>query len=73
MEKTKMSVTESIKQLLKGCRYTNSYSIGQYPESWDWSVLQDAVKFGYLISFTSRSCYNHTTYTLTNKGKALIA
>lgn len=71
-QKIKLSITEEIVQLLKGCKYNNSYSIGQYPESWDWSVLQDAVKFGYLTVTTYPSCYNHTQYTLTNKGKLSI-
>jgi len=72
MQKIKLSITEAIKQLLKGCKYTSNNSIGQYPDNWDWSVLQNAVKFGYLTSITSRVCYNHTTYTLTEKGKSLI-
>ena len=71
-KKVKMSITEEIVQLLKGCKYTSSYSIGQYPDSWNWSVLQDAVKFSYLTAYTNRTCYNHTQYTLTNKGKLSI-
>jgi hypothetical protein len=71
-KKIKLSITEEIVQLLNNCKYTGNNSISQYPESWDWSVLQDAVKFGYITARTYPSCYNHTQYTLTNKGKLSI-
>ena len=70
--KFKLSITEKILQLLKECKYNNSYSISEFPDSWDFSVLQDAVKLGYLTTIVYPACYSHTTYTLTAKGKFSI-
>lgn len=67
-----MEQTSDIVKFLNSCRYTTGNSIGLYPESWDFSVLKDAVKFGYLTSTAYPGCYNYTQYTLTEKGKLTL-
>lgn len=71
-KKIKLSTTDKILQLLKECKYDNYYRISEFPNSWDFSVLQDALKFGYLTGTVYPTCYSHITYTLTSKGKFSI-